>query len=451
MSVSQIYYKIILEFLLELFVFYFITFRMLARREKFVLRLAASLIMILSFAYVAAFLYYYIGDIIPGRIGIYVVLFAITVLLAYFCFKESFFTVLFCATLSYAAQNFVYKTFLIFFNVGEYFDLFGWWGENYGIWYRLLFYPYYALATIALYFIVVRRIERKLENREYHPLVFALSLSALAVTVIFSSVEDVSFARLVAAAGEHFYQGDLLALREAGNVFSVTLLAAVICLIWATVRNRDMKQELEYLQHAIDQGQWQYEMNKDIVDMINIKCHDIKYRISTLASSGKIAEEAMKDLNESISIYDTNTDTGNKLLNVLFSEKRLYCEQNGIMFSCMADGKLLDFIGEGDLYSLFGNIIDNALEAVSKVTDEDKRVINLVIKKHNDMILIQEENYFEGEITFENGIPKTTKDDKNYHGFGTRSIKMIVNKYGGETACYVEGDVYHLNIIFSGQ
>ena len=450
MTVFQIYYRIILEFLVELFVFYVLTFKVLARRDKFALRLTASIIMILAFAYVASFAYFYIGDTIPGRIGVYVCLFTITVLLGYFCFNESFFTVLLCATLSYVAQNFVYKVFLIFFEAGKYFDLYKNWGEFYGVFYRLIYYPYYALSTFAIYRVVIRRVGKRLENREYNPVVFALSLVALTVTIIFSSVEDISFNALV-PGDQSFYRVELLLMREAGTVFSITLLAATICLILATVRHRDMQQELEYLQHAIDQGRWQYEMNKDIVDMINIKCHDIKYRISTLASSGKIAEEAIKDLNESISIYDSNTDTGNRLLNVLFSEKRLYCEQNGIMFSCMADGKLLNFIGDGDLYSLFGNIIDNALEAVSKVTDKDKRVINLIIKKRNDMILIQEENYFEGEIVFENGIPKTTKDDKNYHGFGTRSIKMIVNNYGGETACYVEGDVYHLNIIFSPQ
>jgi len=242
---------------------------------------------------------------------------------------------------------------------------------------------------------------------------------------------------------EHFV------LRQTGNVFSVVCCAIVLILISKTVDERDLKREVEYLQYAIRQGEKQYEISKDTIDLINVKCHDIKYKINALlADNGKSTEAMLDDINKSISIYDTKVATGNKILDVVLTEKSLYCEQNGITFSCMADGGKLSFMSDGDLYCLFGNMIDNALEAVNGIAEKERRVINIVIKCKNDILTVQEDNYFDGELKFEDGLPLTTKDDKNYHGFGMRSLRMIVKKYGGELSACVADGVFHLNIIF---
>ena len=74
-------------------------------------------------------------------------------------------------------------------------------------------------------------------------------------------------------------------------------------------------------------------------------------------------------------------------------------------------------------------------------------MINLTVKEKGGIVLVQEENYFDGEIKFEDGLPLTTKNDRNYHGFGMRSLRMIVKKYGGELTANVTDDIFRLNII----
>ena len=133
---------------------------------------------------------------------------------------------------------------------------------------------------------------------------------------------------------------------------------------------------------------------------------------------------------------------------MLLTEKSLFCEQNGINLSCMIDGAELGFIEEGDLYCLFGNLVDNALEAVKGIEDRERRVVDLVVKVKDGLLLVQEENYFDGTLRFEDGLPVTTKGDRNYHGFGMRSLRLIARKYGGELSAFVKGDVFHLSIIF---
>ena len=116
----------------------------------------------------------------------------------------------------------------------------------------------------------------------------------------------------------------------------------------------------------------------------------------------------------------------------------------------MIDGTKLDFIQDGDLYCIFGNLMDNALEAVTKIHNEDKRIINITVKSKDNLLLIQQDNYFEGDVKFdEDGLPITSKKDTNYHGFGIQSIKLLVEKYNGTITTFTNNDVFHLNILFN--
>ena len=94
--------------------------------------------------------------------------------------------------------------------------------------------------------------------------------------------------------------------------------------------------------------------------------------------------------------------------------------------------------------------MDNALEAVTKIPNEDKRIINFTVKSKDNLLIIQQDNYYIGDINFDkDGLPLTSKEDKKYHGFGMQSIKLLVEKYHGTMTTYVNSDVYHLNILFN--
>ena len=55
----------------------------------------------------------------------------------------------------------------------------------------------------------------------------------------------------------------------------------------------------------------------------------------------------------------------------------------------MAEGGDLSFMSDADIYSLFGNILDNAVEAVMKVEPE-RRAVTLSIKTVGNMIVVHE-------------------------------------------------------------
>ena len=69
-----------------------------------------------------------------------------------------------------------------------------------------------------------------------------------------------------------------------------------------------------------------------------------------------------------------------------------------------------------DIYSLFGNLLENALEYEQKVTPNENRFVFLSVKLDQDAVLIHEENYFQGEVHLKDGLVETSKPDKSLHG-----------------------------------
>ena len=147
--------------------------------------------------------------------------------------------------------------------------------------------------------------------------------------------------------------------------------------------------------------------------------------------------------------YDSSFHTGNIALDVVLTRESFSCGEKNISMTCLADGKCLDFISEVDIYSLFGNILDNAIEATEKVPDPEKRLLTLDIAQEGYFVHIRVENYFTDKLTFTNGLPDSTKGDSLYHGFGMKSIKMLVQKYGGSLKVYTKGERFVLDIMFS--
>lgn len=449
MTFWQVYGYIIAEFLFEYSVFAVLFLHKLNRRKMFWLRVGIGFVLLFATGFPVALFYKSFGNELWGRILVYLFLFAVFTLLAWACFDENYFTVLFCCSMAYAAQNLTYKIYLVIWTTGEQLRLYDNWNENFNLYYRLMLYFIFYGCAAGEWFLFIRAITAKLQNKKLNYKMLLITFFVLAVTIFLCSVEDLAFAKLCVVRENRFEEWNYFVLRQAGNCFSVVCCGIVLLLASKSIVENELLQEVEYLKYSIRQSERQYQISKDSIERINIKCHDIKYKLDALTAQGVLSPEAGKELRDSISIYDTRMDTGNKLLNVLVTEKSLYCEQNGITLSCMIDGEKLDFIEGGDLYCFFGNLIDNALEAVNRIEERERRIINIAVKAKDNLVLVQQENYFKGTLEFENGLPKTTKEDKESHGFGMRSLRMIVKKYGGELTTSVSGNIFHLNVIFS--
>ncbi len=230
--------------------------------------------------------------------------------------------------------------------------------------------------------------------------------------------------------------------------YSMACCVVMLFLIFATFREGGLKYDLNVIEQLERKRSEQYEMSRESIDIINNKCHDLKKLIGIItASKAHIPDAELEAINRELETYDAIVKTGNKAFDTIVTEKSLYCNGNGIKLSIVADVKSLDFIGDIDMYSLFGNILDNAIEATLKL-DESRRSISVVVRDVKGFVSVHAENCYDGEeLSFKNGIPQTTKKDASQHGFGVLSIRRIAKKYGGSISVAAEDGIFTVDVL----
>jgi sensor histidine kinase regulating citrate/malate metabolism len=113
----------------------------------------------------------------------------------------------------------------------------------------------------------------------------------------------------------------------------------------------------------------------------------------------------------------------------------------------VADGSLLDFMDTMDICSIFGNALDNAIESQLKIPDKEKRLIHVTVTKKKSFLIIRFENYFEGDLSYKEGLLTTTKKEKQFHGYGIKSIRHTVEKYEGAVDIETDHNWFNLRIL----
>ena len=132
------------------------------------------------------------------------------------------------------------------------------------------------------------------------------------------------------------------------------------------------------------------------------------------------------------------------------TRKNAYCIKHDITLTCIANGRLLDQIDTMDLCSLLGNSLDNAIEAVSKIPDPEKRLIDLRITQKGNLVIYNIRNYTKAQPKLENdALPESTKQDTSRpHGYGLRSIEQIAKRYNATMNLSVKNNWFSLTVMF---
>lgn len=217
----------------------------------------------------------------------------------------------------------------------------------------------------------------------------------------------------------------------------------------ALFKKSAMKQELEILNRLWYQHKEQYELSEETVALINHKCHDLKHQIAAMRAIHNPEEQDkyLRKVEDSVQIYDSMVKTGNKVLDTLLTEKSLQCAANGIKVSCIADGRQMDIFDPVDLYTIFGNALDNAMEYVKTLEMPEMRMIDVHVYKRRHFLLIHFMNPLDRQLDFKDEIPVSTKPRNGYHGYGIKSIMHTVEKYNGFVKIETQNNIFSLNIM----
>lgn len=416
-------------FVLELVLAAWVYCHYYERRENFAIRAAAAIgLMLLN-----SVLWHHLSGIIPSKawaisamgIAKYLLFFLIGYGSIQLCMRCEKSEAMFCMTCALATQHLSYVLY------DDVLALSGWAYDS--VQAVAIISAVMLLVYLAAYYLFVRKMkqhpELSFQNRE--------NLIVGGLLILFTIVIK-------------FIMEPYLSARSMTKLYVLVSIYDVVCCVLALMlerglfRNQALTDEKNFLTQLVHMQEEQYRTSKANVEMVNIKCHDMKHQISHITSTTD--PDAIRELEQIISVYDSSLQTGNEILDVCLMEKKLLYEKNSIKLDCIANGQCLSFMQPSDLFSLFGNALDNAMEAVCKLDDVEKRIIFVSVKEELGMAIIHVENNYTGELIMADGIPRTSKDDEFYHGYGVKSIRMVVEEYDGNMALLPQNGIFNLNI-----
>lgn len=294
-----------------------------------------------------------------------------------------------------------------------------------------LFFGFHLLSIVVLALLFTPK-NRLVHNRRTTRNVIILSIATITLVNILICISRV-------------YEGESPMLNIVTKILYVGFSFTILTIFAGIFSQSEQEEQIGVLHQLWRQDRAQFESVKANMDVINMKCHDLKHILDRIED--KLTGEEAASLREAIQFYDANIKTGNEVLDVVLCEKAMTCQKSGISFSCMADGEKLDFLTPVQTYTLFGNIIDNAVEAVKPLPLEE-RVISLSCWEEKDSLVVEESNYFSGRLELDHGLPATSKGDSSRHGFGTKSIQYIAAQYGGTMDIKVVDNMFFLTVRF---
>lgn len=381
------------------------------KKNKFILRLSLSILLYYAFS-----IGVFIIPINMFEFFKYMVIYFASWIPLYMCFEFGLYNILYWSITGLAIQHSSYCTICI---VSTIFPSIAF---SHGLMIGLLI-PIY----IAEYFLLTSKANNFTINRtnRYNFIIF------IGITVIF-------VAEFLNSLHSQYSNHQDPMLTIITYVYSLVCCILALFLLFGITHRLELATELATIRQLWNKDKKQFEASEQSIALLNMYCHDLKHIIN---------KNENPELKEALNQYDSMINTQNHALDVILTEKNLYCNNNNIVLTCIVDGKQFDYIKTVDLYSIFGNILDNAIEAVSTLETKDKRTISLIAGVKQDFLYIHSENYYDAKLDIVDGLPVTTKKDRKHHGYGLKSIRHYVSTYDGNMTISTKDNIFCLNIM----
>ncbi len=322
-------------------------------------------------------------------------------------------------------QDAVYNLFMIFHNLI---------GLREGTWAGIAVY----LAVFAVTYVLLCRFIRWWHDHRGEMMIQA-NVTALSVIIIV--INQISQLFIVV---ESEYDWSNLQLR----LYSILVCALALSIQFGLFRTNQLQKENEDICRLLVSERAHHAMTQETAEVISMKCHDLKQQIAAARRMSRAEEQEreLRKVEEAIGFYDSILKTGNDALDAILGEKEMICEKTGIRLNYMGDGRILEVLRDTDLYSLVGNALDNAIEGIRDIGDREKRFIEMEVKRQAGLAVLHMENYCDTPLEFQDGLPQTTKGDRQYHGYGMKSMRYITAQYGGTLSVLQRNSRFILNI-----
>lgn len=402
------------------------------RRKLFLLRFLIS---------VAA--YVVIGRFVPvPQPWIYLLMFVLIVGMVMLCFKVSIIPALFHSTniycIQYILSSAAYSIFFALIVSGQISGQISAMSNSIAV-LNAVMMAAFCITIVATFFIYTLRNFNFAAPQFNNPYIVIAMTVFISVAVFLSHYGQSSTWYGQDPTSDDFNFAAILAPQIYIKLIALLCAGLTILVNYMNCRNKKLQIENSVLQLLLAKDKEQYEKARISAEQINIKFHDLKHK----ENKGILEKEDIDEIGRIAGRYFT----GNKAVDIVLGEKAIKCENERIRLISTADGSAIDFMKAHQIYSLLGNAIDNAIESLRDIKDDTKREIVASITKRGNMCLVRVSNYFDKEIVFSDSLPKTTKSDSENHGYGTKSMKNIVESYGGEIYFSAKNNIFTLMIM----
>ncbi len=219
--------------------------------------------------------------------------------------------------------------------------------------------------------------------------------------------------------------------------FSVCATFAVVLILILFEQNRRM--HIQQRRMEMEQVRMEYEAQNakrtlQTNDDIRRVYHDMKNHLLAILNMAGEKEELkqyLTDLLPEFEGYETLVQTGNAVVDSLLSEKIQRAAQDEIRFHVCLDLSWLEGMRPVDLIVIFGNALDNAIEAEQKLPEGKERYIYIKSSRFANMVVIRISNQYFGTLQQQGENLLTSKQDGKMHGIGLNNIRRTVQRYEG--------------------
>lgn len=266
--------------------------------------------------------------------------FIVTIIGLIMCYKVNFINILFCGIAAYTVQHIAFLLFSLvnvtLFDSNAFISLAY---ENTQISLRniggmtafsFVVYAsiYFVVVLIAMQTILKPRIGKEGNLSFKSPVVIGFTGFALVADIIISDM--FRFEKNVSNFVQIIYY-----------VISMLLCITLLCLQTSMIKSKDFEHEMEFISRLYEEQQKHFQIRKETIDLINIKCHDFRHKIRDLGGARSVDKETIDEMQQLISFYDAEISTGNKTIDIILTEKSLSCREKGIDFLVLLMVKFL--------------------------------------------------------------------------------------------------------------
>jgi len=202
---------------------------------------------------------------------------------------------------------------------------------------------------------------------------------------------------------------------------------------------RNLKDQISHLEEAT--------LNQK--NLRGIK-HDLSEYMDTLKNLllKKDYDGAMLHIDDITNEIDINkhiVNTGNSGLDAIISSKKNMAESKKIMFKMNLQIPEALPLKSMDMCSIFGNLLENAIEACDKLDDDAKKEIFFRLEYRGGKLYCQIDNTAPTDVKSDYS---TTKNNEEEHGFGLYNVIKTLKKYDSEPFIQCVNNIFTVKFSF---